>query len=793
MSKHFFVLALRNLRRHKGYAAINLASLAVGVVVGLFALLFARHEWSFDRHFDDAGRIYRVVTEERSTGRVERTALTASELAPVLQEERPDVAVTRLYRWPYEDILVTRNERRIKEPRFFRVDSTFLDVFALGWVAGDPGTALSEPYTVVLAESAAARYFERGDALGGVLRVGGQRDYVVTGVVQDVPPNTHVQFDFLAFNGRGFPDGWGEKHVWTYVKLPPEAAPSTLAQLLGGVVKRHAPAHLHGALSLSLQPLTDIHLDAHLSGEARPGGNRRALAAFGLVGLSFVLIGCVNYVNLATARAAQRSREIGVRKALGSSRSQVTAQMIGEAVLMATAAVGLALVLVVALRPAINAAFGVVLPPLRWTDGAMWAALAALTLGVGGLSGGYPALYLASLHPARVLRGDPPRPASAIRLREGLVVFQLVALLVLLIGTFVVERQVRYMLADERGVDRADVLLLSVPREVAVRWGWDPTVLREELLRRPRVRDASAVHVPWGPGLEQYRVQAAGVAEASQVGADVLWVSDDRYTDLYGVTVLEGAPRLQQWTDSTALEVVINETAAQRLGLEHPVGSAIDIALGEGEWQRGRVVGVVEDFHYRTLHHAIQPLMFVRGIGFSSMAVRIDARERAEAVADVAAVWQRLAPEHPFEYAFLDDRYREEYWAEERVARVAGTFAGLSLLIACLGLLGLVGFMTQIRKKEIGVRKVLGASVSSLVVLLSKGFAGLVGVALVVAVPLSLLAAERWLSRFPYRVEVGADVFAVAGGLVLAITLATVSVHTLRAATADPVRALRSE
>ena len=793
MWKRSLVSALRALRRRPGTSAISVASLTAGVTACLLILLYVQHERSFDRHLPDADRVYRVVTEERGAGGTERTAMTTADLTPVLWAARPDLAVARLYRWPYSDVLVQRGERRFNEGRFFRVDSTFFDVFGLEWVRGDPSTALDRPYSVVLTERTAARYFGDRDPVGEPLRVGSQTDYVVSGVVRDAPPNTHVSFDFLAFNGRGFPDGWDEKKVWTYAKLPPQADAEAVGRLLPGLVGRHFPEHLHGVTALSLQPLTDIHLDAGLGGEIQPGGNRTTLAALMAVALGFLLIACVNYVNLATAQGTARTREIGVRKAIGSSRGQLAAQFLSESVLVAFVAVALSGVLVVALRPVVNAAFGVGIPPVDGAGGALVAALTALVLVVGLLAGAYPAFYLASLSPVRALKGGGGE-RGPVRLREGLVVFQFAATLVLLVGTLVVGRQVRYMLDDSSGIGRADVLMVTVPRDVAVGWDWNPGVLRDALLRQPRVQAVSAVHVPWGPDLEQYRLRVPGAPET--VAANVLWVTDDAYADLYGLTLREGRTRLlpsNPDAPGVPVEVVVNETAVRQLGLATPVGHDVELALDDVEWQRGRVVGVVEDAPYRTLHHEVQPLLFLRGIGFSSVAVRVEGGDPAAAVADVAAVWERLAPDWPFEYTVLEDDYRQQYQAEERAAGLARAFTGLSLLIACLGLLGLTAFLAEQRRKEVAVRKVLGATVARLVVLLSRDVARLVLVALVVAAPVAYLLAGRWLEQFAYRSGLGPVPLVAAGALVMAVALLTVSVHALRAATADPVRALRSE
>ena len=796
MLRNYVKIAYRNLVRHKGYAAISVISLVTGVTTCLLIALYVQHERSFDRHFAEADRIHRVVTEERSAGHAERTAMTTADLAPLLRQARPDLAVTRLYRWPYSDVFVQRGARRFDEGRFFRVDSTFLDVFALEWVRGDPRTALHAPYSVVLTEGAAARYFGGEDPVGQPLRVGERGDYAVTGVVRDLPPGTHFRFDFLAFDGRGFPDGWGEKKVWTYVKLPPQGESEAVARLLSTLVGRHFPEHLRDATTLALQPLTDIHLDAHLGGEIRVGGNRAYLYALAVVALGFLLTGCINYVNLATAQAGRRAQEVGVRKALGSSRRQLIAQLLGESVLASLMAVAMSVILAAALRPAVNAAFGTGIPPVDWASGALVGSLIGLALVVGLLAGGYPALYLASLNPLRVLKGALPRHRHETLLREGLVVFQFTAALILLVGALVVNGQIHYMLDDEQGIDRTDVLMVTVPRAVAVGWDWDPSVLRDELLRRPSIREVSAVHVPWGPDLEPYRLRVPEEPGSAQVAAHVLWVSDDYYADLYGLTLREGRTRLSpSRTDSAdaPLEVVINETAARQLGMASPVGGDVEIALDEAGWRRGRVVGVVEDVPYRTLHHEIQPLLFVRGIGFSSVAVRVDTRDVAAAVADVAGVWERLLPGRPFEYVFLDDDYRQQYRAEAQVGGLARAFTMLSLLIACLGLLGLTSFLVERRRKEIGVRKVLGASAASIVLLLSKDFVRLVLLAFVVAAPVAYLATQRWLEGFAYRTELGVGVFLLAGAAVLLVALVTVSYHALRAATADPVKSLRYE
>ncbi|MGH7600302.1 MAG: ABC transporter permease [bacterium] len=797
MLKNYLKIALRNLARHKLFALLNLAGLVIGISTCLLIMLHVRYELSYDRHLQDADRIFRLVTTDKSAGNIERTALTTANLAPLLAETYSDLQVTRLYYWFYGDVLVGAGDRRFNESRYYRADSTFLNVFAFELLHGDRLTALRNPYSIIITAATARKYFGDQNPVGAQLQINNSRTFTVTGVVRDLPPNTHFKFDFIAFDGRGFPDEWSEKEVWTYFKIPAHQNAATLAQQLPALVERHFPENLVENISFALQPLTHIHLDSHLDHELEPNGNRIYLYVFSAVAIILLLIACINYMNLATARATRRAQEVSVRKAVGASRRQLVVQYLGESVLMCLLAIGLSLVIVGALRETFGALSGVKLPPLNRLDGTSLLVLSAIAICTGLLAGSYPALYLSSFAPMPMLKSTLALSATAGALRKGLVVFQFAATIVLLVGTLVVYKQIQFMLDEERGVDRENIMMVTVPRAVAVDWNWSLEVFRHAVLLEPGVLYASAVAIPWDRSHEQHRVRSASDATPPEVLATLLWVADDDYADLYGLTLLEGRTQLRRRdldsTSSLPFEFVLNETAARRLGLKSPIGRDLQVAFGSEGGLAGRVVGLVRDFHFKTLHHEIQPLLFVRGSGVLSVAIRLAPTNLAETVEGVAAVWQRLVPGWPFDYTFLNDNYRNQYHLEQRAAKLISAFALLAIVTACLGLFGLAAFMAEQRTKEIGIRKVLGASVSSVVTLLSRDFVKLILLGNLIAWPAAFFAMNKWLENFAYRIDLGWWMFALAGGLALLIALLTVSTQAIKAALANPVEALRYE
>jgi len=796
MLKNYLTVALRHLRRRKGYAFINVAGLAVGMACCLLIFLFVQDEQRYDRFHENADRIYRVVIERQAEEGVLHRAVTPPAMGPTLAREFPEVlAATRFF--SMGRTLVERGDRRFFEQDVWLADSSVFNVFSFRLLRGDPATALSAPYSLVVTETLARKYFGDDDPLGQVLTLSNDLDFTVTGVMADVPAHSHLAIDMLGafetmqdFVEEGRLRNWIWQQFYTYLLLPEGYDAAGLAAKLPAFLDRyaHPETQLRGFTYVShLQPLPDIYLrSASYQFDTGPRGNIVYVYAFSATALLIVLIACFNFMNLATARSMQRAREVGLRKVIGAQRAQLIFQFLGESVLMALLALGLAVGMAALVLPSFNAFTGKALSLTKHLG--LVAGLLAGGVGVGLLAGSYPALYLAAFQPAHVLKGTAGRAGASI-LRQGLVVTQFTISTVLLIGTVVVMLQLDFIRAKNLGFAQEHVVVLPLRGDMDD----NAEAIKAELLRHSGATAAAAswgVPGEWAAGDD---VRLPGHEETWPTGVMIV---DYDFIDAYRMEMAAGRSFSRAFsTDSSAF--VLNETAARGLGWSPE--EAVGQPLWWDEWgtdhvRKGEVIGVVADFHFRSLHEAIQPLvLLIHPPSVGQLSVRIRPDETAAVLDHLKAAWTTWAPGWPFEYGFLDEDLADEYEAEQQLARIIGIFSGLAILVACLGLFGLAAFMAERRTKEIGVRKVLGASAGSVVVLLSKDFTKLVALAFVLAAPLSYVAMSHWLGNFVYRIEISWLIFLIAGLVVLLIAVLTVSYQAIKAALTDPVRALRYE
>ena len=790
MFRNYLIVAVRNLLRHRVYSAINILGLAVGMACCILILLFVLDEVSYDRFHEKADRIYRVLWDARygdNEWTIPKGPIPVAEALADLPE------VERTVRMRRERRTLRHGREYVIEGDFFYVEEGFFDVFTAPFVEGDPETALRDPDAVVITEETARRYFRDQDPFGQPLELNDGTLLRVTGVVRGFPLQSHFHFDFLA-PLRTLPiverrqKDWGSATVYTYVVLREGTKASGVeTKLREHVERRGLEKHFSRAGGYSrflLQPLTDIHLRSHLELELEPTGDILNVYIFSLVAVFILLLACINFVNLSTARSTNRAREVGVRKVLGSQRAQLVRQFLVESSLYVALAVVLALGLSELGLPFLNGFVG-----KQLTTGSLSSPFAVLALGgivtaVAVLAGMYPAFFLSSFWPVQVLRGRVAGRFGGDRLRNGLVVAQFCISIGMLIGTLVVHEQLRYMQHKRLGFDKEHVLVVHGARSL----GRQVAAFRERLGALAQVAVASVTEGLPGHRFDSTRFVPEQPANYEETSLTYVMV-DEHYTEALGLRVVRGrnfAPG-DFASDSTAF--LINQSAASALGWEEPVGKRMRLTGREG-----RVIGVVEDFHYGSLRHRVQPLVlpFLRW-GRSYVAVRLQPGNVADAVSAVRQVWEKFAPHRPFAYSFLEGDYLRLYESEQRMARVFEVFSGLAIFIACLGLFGLASFTAQQRTKEIGIRKVLGATVENIVLLLSRDFARLVLIAFVVASPIAYYILDRWLQDFAYRIDIGWWVFAASGGLALFVALLTVSVQAIRAATANPVDALRYE
>jgi putative ABC transport system permease protein len=798
MLTNYLKVALRNVRRHPGYTAINVAGLGVGMACCLLIALYLRHETSYDRFHAQADRLYRVVNDVQFPTGLTQTSNTSAFVGPVLEEELPEVEhMARLAR-ARSSFLFEHEGVRFEESDLLFADSTVLEVFSFPLLAGDPATALDAPFSLVLTEAAARKYFGDGDAVGQTLVADGQQAYTVTGVLAPVPEASHLQFDGLismstaaATQAFYFQDLLDLRFA-TFLLLRPGADAGALQAKLPALVERLLGAFQRRnnfAYTFHLVPLRDVYFHEPHRGLGAHG-NRATLVTFAAIALFTLVIACINFINLATARSVERAREVGMRKVVGAHRHQLALQFVGETVVLSLAALGVALALAALLLPAFNALAETSLRLSTLVAGRGLAVLAGGMLGVGLLAGAYPALVLSGFRPIAVVRGRFQGSARGARLRKGLVVFQFAITVALIAGTLVVDAQIRYMQRQSLGFRSEQMLVVDFRSDAQVQEQVE--TIKAELERVPGVLAASASQVV--PGRLGYTALAHLEAADGQVREFMMPVFpvDYDFLDVFGLELVAGRNFSPDFAGDAKGAFLVNERAVRAFGYRSP-----EEILGKPlrEWgQEGQVIGVVKDFHYASLRSEIAPANFLLGAGMARyVTLRLAADDLPATMAAVETAWKRLVPHRPFTYAFLDEAFDEQYRAEERFGRIVGSFSALAILVACLGLFGLAAFTAAQRTREIGVRKVLGASVSGIVLLLSKDFAKLVVAGFVVAVPVAYVGMGRWLDDFAYRIPLSGGLFAAAGGAALAVAVATVSYQALRAALADPVEALRYE
>ncbi len=811
MFRNYFTIAVRHLNRRKGYSFINVTSLALGIACCLLILLYIRDELSYDRFHDKADRIYRVISEERDGDVVVRTAEVMMPTVKFMREDFPEVEDMVRFIPPGNAWMIKHGDKGFYERNFYLADSSVFNVFDVPLLAGDPRSALAGIDKVVLSESIARKYFGDENPIGRILDAEGSFHFEVTGVMRDLPSNTHLGFDILAafriqeHYAEHSADVWDWRKSYSYVLLREGSDPDELEAKLPAFVEKYVGDQYNGessSLTFRLQPVTDIHLHSHLERELTPNSDIRYVYLFGAIAVFIILIACINYMNLATARSAGRAGEIGLRKTFGAARGQVIRQFISESMVMTGLAVCLALLLAVSSLPWFNWLAG---KSMSLDTDTVWFALGAVVaIGavVGFVAGSYPAFYLSGLAPVQALSGMRSPGTGNATIRRILVVGQFVISIALIICTGVVYSQLDYIRARNMGLNTDQVV--AVPQTFA------PVIIKSSVFKA-RLKEIPAVtNVSMNFLLPGHKNAAApikarrrGQDASSTVDMNQAWVDDD-FIDILGIELVAGrnfdSAFPGDWTPTGA--VVINEAAVARLGYTsagEALGKEIEglQELITDSDERGElkpsIVGVVRDFHYATLHEPIEPLVLFPNYPGGYAMIKIDAGRLPEGLSAIEEAWQEVNPDFAFEYFFVEDTFARLHEAEQRYGRIFISFSALAVVIACLGLVGLSSFTAERRRKEIGVRKVLGATIPGLFRLLSNEFIRLVIVANLFAWPAAYLVMSNWLDNFAYRVDLDWMTFVVAALLAMAIALLTVSYLAVKAATANPIDSLRME
>lgn len=798
MFKNHITVAIRTLLRHKVYSFVNISGLAVGIACCMLIMLFVQDELSYDKFHKNADQIYRVLWDARYGDNEWTTPYVSVPISETLKERFPEVVhSTRLRR---ESQTVLRESNYVIEKNFYYAESSFFDIFTVAFIAGDPTTALNAPNAVILTEQSAQRYFPNHNPMGQTLELNDGKSLQVTGVVKAFPPQSHFRFDFLAplktlpIIERRKSD-WGSATVYTYLMLKDGASASELQTKFTAYVREQIlskkPPMPGYHTNYLIQPLTDIHLYSNLRYEITSNSNIMYIYIFSLIAIFVLLLACINFVNLSTARSSTRAREVGVRKVLGSHRSQLIRQFFSESTICVAFASILAIGMCELGLPLLNS-----LANKHLTMGSLIAphvliGLFALIIIVGLLSGMYPALYLSSFWPVTALKGYIS--SGKTYLRNGLVIAQFCISISLLIGTLVVRDQIHFAQNKHLGFDKEHVLILQgIPRTQQTtpkRVFQNLITFRDQFETLPQVATASLNTGVPGRTFDSTRFKPEQPANYEETSITYT-MADEKYVQALNIEIVEGRnfSPTEHATDVTAF--LVNQSAVKALGWQNALGKKLSI----GGRMEGPIIGVVSDFHIGSLKQEIKPLVLPYLRWFPMyLAIRLHPGNVAEAISAVEETWKKLAPNQPFSYTFLDQDYARLYNREQQMSHVFQIFSGLAILIACLGLFGLAAFTTQQRTKEIGIRKILGASVSGIVCLLSKDFLKLVLIANLIAWPIAYYAMNQWLQSFAYRIDLGISTFILSGLIALLIALLTVSYQAIKAARANPVEALRYE
>lgn len=803
MFSNYFKTAWRSLLKNKLFSAINIFGLSLGIALFYTILLYVKDEMSYDRFNTRADRIGRITFKGNINGGNINECIAMPPVAKTLKTDFPEVEdATRFRNMGTPKVQV--QDKIFKEDRFAFADPNIFNIFTLPLLEGNPATALTKPNTVVISKSLAQKYFGTTAVLGKTLVVNDNKDlFTITGVMDDIPANSHFHFELFGSMSswpQAESDSWMESNYYTYVLLKPGADwqqlekkfPPMLAKYMGPQIEKVMGVSLSQFLSngnsfgFGLQPLTSIHLHSATNNELEPGGNATYVYIFSGIAIFMLIVACINFINLSTASASKRAKEVGVRKVIGSGKLQLITQFLAESMLIALLAVAGATLIVYLAMPAFNAIAGksFALEPLSL--------LGFLVLGivVGLIAGIYPAFYLSAFQPIAVLKGKLTNPAKRISLRSALVVTQFVISVGLMIATVVVYQQMKYIREKNLGYNREQIL--TIPNSYLL--GRNEQSFRNQLLQDSRVVSAtSSWYKPVGPS-NYNNALAYPEGKDHQLVNGVDFHIDEQYIPTFGMHIVAGrnfSPAFP--TDSSG--IILNETAAKALGWDN--ASAIGKTVIRQNSDRGlnypfHVVGVVQNFNFRSLHESITPL-FMSLQPEGGLIFKIKTADIAGLLATMKGRWDQYNTGEAFSYSFLDDLYNKTYAAEQKTGTILNIFAALTILVACLGLFGLATYTAEARTKEIGIRRVLGASVGQVTGMLSRQFIKLVGIASLIAFPLGWLAMNRWLEGFAYRVSIQWWVFAMAGFSAVLIAILTVSAQAIKAAVANPVKSLRSE
>jgi putative ABC transport system permease protein len=787
MLKNYLLVTVRNLKKNSTYSLLNIIGLAVGMTAFILIALYVQYELSFDKYHENADRIYRVVREER--------AFTPAPLGPSLKEKIPEVeSAARILR--RNKTLISYEQKHFLEEEFYWVDPETFDIFSIPFIGGDPETALNDPSAIVLSRRTAKKYFGNSDPMGKVLTVSERYEFKVAGVFNDMPANSHFVMEAVVPYETYFQittndiTSWRSNFSYTYFLLRKGADPEVMENKISSVIEipllKAAGIKEPYPKVYSIQSVTEIHLHSHLMQEVGANNDMKYIILFSSIAFLILFIACINYMNLTTARSLRRGKEVGMRKVVGAQKGQLIVQFLGESVAMAVLATIFSIMMVLVAFPAFNSLVERQLSLNPIQNPQLFLGLFFVTLFVGLFAGSYPALRMSGFRPISVLGGAFTRSAKGSSLRNVLVLIQFSITIFLIICSIAVREQLKFIKTVDMGYTKEQIITLPVRGRSARQ---NIQSIKTELLQYSDITAVStSARLP--NNIDTFTSRNWTGLNLEEPIPIYYNTADYDFIDLYGMQIVQGRNFSRDFPSDETGAFLINETAVKVAEWESPIGRKFTHWSGE----TGEIVGVIKDFHLRSLHSPIEPLyVFLNTRNFSNISIKIKSVNIPAAIDHVEGVMKIFAPSTPFSYSFFDEVFERAYFTEQRMGRVFGTFAILAIFIACLGLFGLTVFAAEQRTKEIGIRKVLGASDSKIFLLLSKEFIRWVLLANLIAWPIAYFAMNKWLQNFAYRIHIGIVAFLISGGTALLIAYFTVSYQSIKSARANPVNSLRYE
>lgn len=805
MIKNYIKIAFRNLKRYKGYTTINILGLAIGMACVILIMLYVQMELSYDNYHEKKDQTYRlnIQVSNPQTGDIRQRAIGPYRLADELKPDFPDFQQILRFAPQGRESVEYLDQVYVEENLTF-VDPNVFDIFSFNLLKGDPKTVLQDPFSLVISDKVSNKYFGTPDGIGKVLKIR-DRDFVVSGIMEEVPENTRFDFDMMVSMNcaqqvfsRIVLENWGEGYCETYAVLPKNINPSSLKDRMKAFTDVKLEAWKQASPELVFQPLSDVYLRSQDISSFGAGGDIKYVYSFSFIALFILIIACINFMNLSTAKSSLRAREVGLRKVVGAMKSQLVGQFLSESTILAFISLIIALFLAWGSLPFFNTLAESNLSLNLIQNLPLFMALILITLFVGLAAGSYPALLLSSFKPVSVLSGKLNIGAKGGMLRKILVSFQFATSIFLLVITGIVYMQLDYCKNIDLGFDKEHIVLFGTPTDMRGQY----EQFTAELVKNPSIESgAGSSRVPPGRLSSSLQARPEGIPEDQQKGMQTVWTDFD-FIETMGFKMITGRSFSRAFPSDSKGAFILNEAAVKDLGWtnENAIGKTFgsseitDWDVGQWVERDGQVIGVIKDFHFETLKKPITPTVyFVAPYMAWNYAARLRAENIPETINYIEEVFAQFNPDVPFEYTFVDENYAELYKAEERQGKIFGIFAFLAIFVACLGLAGLASFTAEQKKKEVGIRKILGASSANIMFFLSKEFSILVIIAAIIASPIAWYLMSGWLQEFAYRISIGVGIFFLSASIAMLIAWITVSVQTAKAAFDNPINSLRQD